>query len=371
MGMLYRRGSIFWVKYYVNGRAVRESTETAKEQEARRFLKLKEGAVATGAPIPPRMDRILYNDLAADLRQHYTTTGERDLEEVKPRLAHLERFFRNRRASSIGPALITAYVAERQEQKTRFGRPPANRTVNIELDLLKKMLRLAYGQGKLLRVPRITKLKEAPPRKGFFEREQYEAVRRHLPEHLRVAVAIAHTFGWRTQSEVLTLRRSQVDLKAGTLRLDPGDTKNDEGRTVYLTPELQTLLSQQLKRVDRLAKQTGCVIPWVFPHLKKGRLQGKRIGDFRKAWKTACTKAGVPWMLRHDFRRTAVRNMERNAVPRSVAMKLTGHKTESVYRRYAIVSDADLQEASRKLAGTNTGTVGQIPVDPSAASVQN
>ena len=51
----------------------------------------------------------------------------------------------------------------------------------------------------------------------------------------------------------------------------------------------------------------------------------------------------------HDFRRTAVRNLERAGVSRSVAMKMVGHKTEAIYRRYAIVSEADLREASRKL----------------------
>ena len=54
---------------------------------------------------------------------------------------------------------------------------------------------------------------------------------------------------------------------------------------------------------------------------------------------------------RHDLRRTAVRTMEQRGVPRSVAMKLTGHKTESVYRRYAIVDKTQLQEAAVKLAG--------------------
>ena len=54
-------------------------------------------------------------------------------------------------------------------------------------------------------------------------------------------------------------------------------------------------------------------------------------------------------MLRHDFRRTAVRNLERSGVPHSVAMKITGHRTEAVYRRYAIVSDADLQAATHRL----------------------
>ena len=70
----------------------------------------------------------------------------------------------------------------------------------------------------------------------------------------------------------------------------------------------------------------------------------------RRSWKTACTDSGVPGRLLHDLRRSAVRNLERAGVSRSVAMKMTGHKTESVYRRYAIVSESDLREAAAKLA---------------------
>ncbi len=206
-------------------------------------------------------------------------------------------------------------------------------------------------------------LKEAPPRAGFFEADRYEAVRRHLPEDLRVAVAFAYTYGWRMRSEVLTLERRHVDLRAGTVRLDPGSTKNSEGRIVYLTPELKTLLAEQLDRVHRLGRRLGRVVPYVFPNLS-GRHAGRRRSDFRKAWATACRKAGCPGMLKHDFRRTAVRNLETAGVPRSVAMKITGHKTESVYRRYAIVSDADLQEAVRRLTGITTGITARSDVAP-------
>ena len=103
--------------------------------------------------------------------------------------------------------------------------------------------------------------------------------------------------------------------------------------------------------MDALGKQLGRIIPFVFPHAE-GRHRGQERQGFRKAWRKACAAAGVPGRIPHDFRRTAVRNLERAGVARSVAMKITGHKTETVYRRYAIVSDADLQEATRKLTGT-------------------
>ena len=101
------------------------------------------------------------------------------------------------------------------------------------------MLRLGYERGRVARLPIIRRLKEAGPRQGFLEAEQFNAVRRRLPEDLQVAVAISHAFGWRMRSEVLTLQRRQLDLEAGTLRLDAGTTKNEDGRVVYLTTELQ------------------------------------------------------------------------------------------------------------------------------------
>jgi integrase len=225
-------------------------------------------------------------------------------------------------------------------------------TINRELAVLIRMLRLAYENGKLLRLPVIRKLKEAAPRSGFFEREQYEAVRRHLPADLQVAAAIAYTYGWRMQSEVLALERRQLDLEAGTLRLDPGATKNDEGRLVYLTPEIKALLASQLERVEALQRRTERIVPYLFPFLSGRRRQGYRRSDFRKAWASACEDAGVAGRLRHDFRRTAVRNMVNAGVPERVAMQVTGHKTRAVFDRYHIVSPGDLQDVAHRLASS-------------------
>ena len=134
-------------------------------------------------------------------------------------------------------SLVSKYVEQRKAKGA------ANGTINRELGLLTRLFTLALENRQLTQVPVVRKLKEPPPRQGFFEHTQFEAVRRLLPLDLQVAVTVAYTLGWRTQSEVLTLRHHCLDLEAETLRLDPGTTKNDDGRLVYLTPELKTLLS--------------------------------------------------------------------------------------------------------------------------------
>jgi len=108
---------------------------------------------------------------------------------------------------------------------------------------------------------------------------------------------------------------------------------------------MRSVLEAQRETVRTIEREQACLIPWVFV-----QPDGSRIRDFRWAWRTACKNAGVPCRLVHDFRRTAVRNLERAGVPRSAAMRMTGHKTESVYRRYAITDSAMLQEAASKLA---------------------
>ena len=355
----------FWSKIYVNGRPVRESTGTTDREAAEGVLRDRLTRASQGLPVV-RLQDVRFDELAEDLTTHYATTGSRDPQEAEKRLKPLRRFFTGWRAAQIDGAAFNRYIIKRQVTGT------ANGTINRERSVLLKMLRLGLEHGKLARLPIIRGLKEAPPRAGFFEAEQYAAVRRHLPAHLQTACDVAYTFGWRMQSEVLTLERRHVDLTGGRLTLHAGETKNDAGREVFLTPPLKAALAAQLERVDALQRQLERVIPFVFPHLR-GRHRGKQILDFRKTWVTACLeaelggltgearekrrqwlkanpKAGLLAKLRHDLRRTAVRNLVRVGVPERVAMELTGHKTRSVFDRYNIVNERDLRDGVTRLA---------------------
>ncbi len=281
---------------------------------------------------------------AADVVADYKVNKKRTLGDVERRVdSHLTPFFGGRRMAAITTADLRTFIDERQAAKA------SNAEINRELAIVKRAFRLAVQGGKLLHVPHIPMLRENNVRTGFFEREQFDDVRAQLPEALRGVVTFAYFCGWRIASEVLPLQWAQVDRAARTIRLEPGQTKNAEGRTLPydLLPDLANIIDAQWKAHERLARG-GLLCPFVFHR------DGIQVKDFRVAWRAACEAAECPGKLLHDFRRTAVRNLVRAGVPEKTAMQITGHKTRSVFDRYDIVNEADLRTAIGKLAGTGT-----------------
>ena len=225
---------------------------------------------------------------------------------------------------------------------------------------MKRMLNLGAQQTppKVDRVPFIPMLKENNVRKGFFEHGDFLALRDALPSYLRPFVTFAYKVGWR-DTEIANLTWNQVNLKEGIVRLEVGETKNDDGRTIYLDQELREIFQQQWES----RKRNGMLTPYVFPN-EDGT---GPIKDFRGAWNKGCGEVGLGYGYKtsqkyvekrqdklsqgptlHDFRRSAVRNMVRSGIPERVAMMISGHKTRSVFDRYNIVSDADLKLAAQQ-----------------------
>ena len=269
-----------WIKYYQNGQPVRESTGTTKETVARRILRSREGDVERGVPILPKMGLVTFEDAKDDLLNDYKVNKKKTHDDTERRIKlHLEPVFKGKRLLSITPAGIRAYVVLRQEEKA------ANAQINRELSVLKRMFTLAVQGGKLHAKPHIPMLQEDNVRKGFFEPEQFEAVRAHLPEPLRPVVTFAYLTGWRLNSEILPLEWRQVDWEGKTVRLDPGTTKNREGRTFPFTADLEQLLKAQLEEHDRLKKaesaedRLSSLPPQRGAHQEPaGRLEGRQQG---------------------------------------------------------------------------------------------
>jgi integrase len=151
------------------------------------------------------------------------------------------------------------------------------------------------------------------------------------------AVALVTTlfeFGFRV-GEAVNLRVRQVELVSRSIGLNPGETKSGKGRTAIMTTRVYELLKACV-----MGKQPD---DYVFTR------DGKRVSDFRVTWTKVTVAAGFPDLLVHDLRRSALKRMIRRGIPQTTAMKISGHRTESVFRRYAIVGEEDLRDAARKL----------------------
>jgi len=337
MGRVFKRGNFWWVEFYHNGKQNRKSSKGRVKAVAQRLLQQIEGQIAEGRVPGVYFDRIRFDELADDYLTDYRVTGKRSVLRAEQYVKHLRKHFEGVRATAIDTPRIKKYI------EARLSEEAAPATVNREVAALKRMFNLATKctPPKIDRVPHFPMLRENNTRKGFFEHDEFVALRTALPEYLKGFVTFAYRSGWRL-SEIANLTWRQVDLRQGIVTLNPGETKNDAARTLYLDNELKKVFAHQW----RMRKRSGNILPYVF--LNK-RSTG-RIKQFRKTWKRACEEAKIGEKLFHDFRRTAVRNMVRAGIPERVAMQVAGHKTRSVFDRYNIVSGADLREAAARQA---------------------
>jgi integrase len=332
---VYLRGRIWWICYWKGGKPYFESSKSCIKADAIRMLKLRQGQIVTGNFV--RADRATMGDLFKLVEEDYAARECHSLYETKLRIArHLKPFFGNLRVADFETQHVHRYVGGRQKAEPR----PANATLNRELAIVTRAFRIAAEMTPPLvgHVPRMPKLKEDNVRTGFLEDEQYRTLLHQLPDYLQLLFVTAFHVGCR-KGELLLVQWPQVDFKSKEIRLRPGTTKNDEGRTLPIYGDMLPWL--EMAYAQHQAKFQQCL--WVF------QKDGERIKSFRKAWASACTRAGVPDLLFHDLRRSAVRNMERAGIPRKMAMAISGHKTEEVYRRYAMVSPRDIRDAAAKM----------------------
>ena len=338
-GIFEKRGSRFlYISYRdTNGKLRQESTKSESLMVAENLLRDRLGKVGQGLPVA-ELKKLKYEDIRKTLILDYRTRGVKMLEEDKDGnpyvwgFEHLDSFFKNRPVRTITTDQLYKFIERRQSDGAK------NATINRNLSLLRRMMSLARREGKLPQAPYFPMLKEDNVRKGFLTPSQFSKLRDAMPEHLRPLVTFLYFTGCRIGA-ALAITWSQIESEKGRfqLRIEGNQTKNEEPILLPLPLEL----NETLKKLPR-----------------KGRLFDAR--NLRKSFQAACVKVGLGgetgprvWqykgLLLHDFRRSGVRNLIRSGVPRRIAMKISGHLTESTFERYNIVDSTDLHEAMAKV----------------------
>jgi integrase len=361
-GCVFKRpdSAVFWLKYSKDGKPYRESSGFTDRQKAEKRLKVRLSEITAGTFIGPQSEKIRVSELAEDFLREYRINERKSIDDATARWnLHLEPFFGAKKAIDVSSDLISRYVDQRQQEGAK------NATINREVAALKRMFRLGQQStpAKVLRMPHFPHLRENNVRKGFLEDAQYRKLVEGTELWFRTIVECGRTYGWRI-SELLGMKVKQIDLMQRVIRLDPGTTKNSDGREVFMTEALYLLLG-------------ACVEGKGAEDAVFARPNGIPVRTLRDAWEKACTLAGVgqfvcvdcatpvqagapcqkcsgkrtryTGLIFHDLRRTAARNLRRAGISETVIMKIGGWRTRSVFERYAIVSRGDIVEAMRKL----------------------
>ena len=383
-GSLYQQpGAATWyIQFYSNGVRKRESTGLTSRQAAQDLLNQRLAAASKGEPVQTTKVHIsqLYEHLCTWNKAHSKNT-----ETARWRL-HLQQPF----GKVVANRLSSSQVLEYRTERTAAG--AAKATVNRELAMLRRMYRLGHQASP----PLVTVLPHIPlasergnERKGFVEAADYLKLRQAAEFSgelwLQTFVELAYSYGWR-RGELLALQCRQCNFDTSTIHLEGDQSKNDEGREVVMTSHVYDLLKLACKgkKPDQhvLTRKDGDVVT--------------DVKDVRCAWRNLCVSVGLgQWVCRtkgcgtaqtqqgrcpkcharnwkyrgllvHDMRRSAARAMRQAGLPETVAMSVTGHRTSSMFRRYAIVDHADQLKAATAIEQAIQAAVDRAAAPPSA-----
>lgn len=335
-GRIFQRGSIWWIKYHRNGKAYRESSQSTERGTAEKLLRSRLGEIADDRFVGLAPKKVTVGDLIDLVAEDYRITGKRSIKDLEWRAdKHLRPRFGKLKASQFGSLQIKRYINDRRVESA------SDATINRELAILQRGFTLACQADPplIIRAPHFPKLDLDNARSGFIEESQYLALLEALPDHLKCLLVVGYHCGNRL-GELRRLEWPMVDFAAREIRIPAKLAKNKKGRVVPIYGDMALWLQKQWEEREYAdGMKSRRVFHW----------HGKPIGAHIKGWAAACESVGLDGLHFHDLRRSAVRNMERANVPRKMATEITGHKTESVYRRYDIVSRRDLRSAATKL----------------------
>ncbi|MGA8540100.1 MAG: tyrosine-type recombinase/integrase, partial [Terriglobales bacterium] len=258
-------------------------------------------------------------------------------------LRQLDSFF-NYSADNQGPP-VTALTTDcaRAFAKRQLAAGFSTATINRSLSCLRRMLAIAREDNKLQLVPVIRLLKEPRARKGFVTQKQFDELLAALPSHLRPLIQFLYWCGCRL-GEARAIQWEQVNLKERLIRLEAEQTKTDEPRVIPLPSVVAAQLARIEPKVGKVFDDTNLRTEWARGCTAVG------LGKMEKQE----SEEGNKWhkytgLIIHDLRRSAIRNMVAAGNSQDWCMAISGHKTADVFRRYNIVSTADITTAMQRV----------------------
>jgi len=341
---VYRRGERLWIRYTIRRHKYREPVETLDAREAARIRRQRIEAHERGERTRDSGTLRVADLLDAVLRD-YAVNGRRSVRTAAVHVKALTAAIGRRLASEI----TTDDVESLHLRWQRAGL--TNATINRRGNILRRGFRLMVRAKKLHLIPYIPRLKEHSPRGRYIAQAELATIGAHLPAYLQAFVAFAYDDGIRKGQLARTLRR-YVDLERGVIEWPPAECKRDTPHVVPLEP------GGTLDIVQALMARPPLYCPYLFhgPRSAAGRTPSQAygcVGDFKKAWATACAAAGFPvgrkagGFVFHHTRNSAVTNLVASGIGESDAMKVTGHTTAHVFRHYDI---GDVEALRERLA---------------------
>jgi integrase len=331
---VFKRGGVWWYKFYFAGRLIRETSKStsktvAKEAEKQRRRELESGYHNIGQAREQRIRSL--TEVIEEYLEGY---------ELRYRAPRFAKYALGHVARLLGARLVVDVdanaVLQFQEQRLREGAAP--KSINEEVRFLLKLLgdageivRAQLRKSKQLKLPVENQIGKAF---NVAESESLCAeIAKSRSPHIFMAFMLARNAGLR-DAEIRTLTWGQIDLEARFLRVGRAKTEAGEGRTIPFNAELNdALVSHRMWYEEKF----GAVRPewYIFPFGRPRPFDPTRhVTTLKTAWNSVRKNAGVQGRW-HDNRHTLITELAESGAGDETIMQIAGHVSRKMLRHYS------------------------------------
>jgi len=312
----------YWMKFDLEGRHIYKSTKCTDKRKAEQFEKLYFSKLVREGVGVKKREHYTCTDLLDKLESRWRLEGKLSMQNTSL-LKKTRAVFGSKAADTITVDLLEKFVV------TRRTAGYATATTNRVIQALRRAFNLAAQPWPRFELPS----EQGNERTGFVDASRLRKLLDVLPDDLRDFVEFAFACGWR-KAQIAGITWAMVD--ADTITVPAALCKNRKPHIIPLVGKIGQIVA---RRRAKRNMESACVFTW----------DNKPVREFRKTWKSACRKVGLGNLLLHDLRRSCARDLLASGTSQAVAMAIGGWKTDSMFRRYSIVTTGDAAGALERM----------------------